>query len=182
MNPIFRMMKRYINMPLKKALPLLFIGALVLSVTTGCVTTTTNTTSSLSDSNKKDVSSGLVISAKAVSPSPQTMGGLTPKSGNVYVVYNCTVKNTGAAGVDIAAQYWHLKSSTGYYDAIEKLPVVAPEFSNIQKSSVGDVGSGYVYFEVPSGAANGPWTSLRYTSEGIYGIMSNQTWDLSVKL
>jgi hypothetical protein len=181
MNPIARMMKRYIKTPLKYAQPLLFIGALILVSTTGCVTTNT-TTSSLSDSNKKDVSSGLVISAKAVSPSPQTMGGVTPKSGNVYVVYNCTVKNVGAAGVDIAAHYWHLKSSTGYYDAIEKLPVVAPEFSNIQKSDVGDVGSGYVYFEVPSGAANGPWTSLRYTNEGIYSILSNETWDLSVKL
>jgi len=30
MNPIARMMKRYIKTPLKYALPLLFIGALVL--------------------------------------------------------------------------------------------------------------------------------------------------------
>jgi hypothetical protein len=37
MDPITRMMKRYINMPLKKALPLLFIGALLLSCTTGCI-------------------------------------------------------------------------------------------------------------------------------------------------
>src|SRR5665811_136319 len=125
MDPIARMMKRYIKMPLKYALPLLFIGALVLASTTGCVTSTTNTSSS--DSNKKDVSSGLVISAKAVSPSPQSMGGVTPKSGNVYVVYNCTVKNTGAAGVDITASYWHLKGPNEYYDAISKLPVVAPE-------------------------------------------------------
>ena len=36
MNPIVRMMKRYIKMPLKYALPLLFIGALVLSATAGC--------------------------------------------------------------------------------------------------------------------------------------------------
>jgi hypothetical protein len=44
MNPIVRMMKRYINMPLKYALPLLFICALVLSATTGCTTSTTNQT------------------------------------------------------------------------------------------------------------------------------------------
>ena len=31
MNPIFRMMKRYIKTPFKYALPLLFIGALVLA-------------------------------------------------------------------------------------------------------------------------------------------------------
>jgi len=180
MNPIVRMMKRYIKTPLKYALPLLFISALVLSATTGCVTATTNTSSS--GSNNKDVSSGLVISAKAVSPSPQTMGGLTPASGNVFVVYNCTVKNTGAPGVNIKSYYWHLKGANGYYDGKDKLPVVAPEFSNIDKSSVGDVASGYVYFEVPSGSANGPWTSLRYTNEGLSSITSNETFDLSVNV
>jgi hypothetical protein len=36
MNPIARMMKRYIKLPLKYALPLLFISALLLSSTTGC--------------------------------------------------------------------------------------------------------------------------------------------------
>jgi hypothetical protein len=36
MNPIARMMKRYIKTPLKYALPLLFIGALVLVSISGC--------------------------------------------------------------------------------------------------------------------------------------------------
>ena len=44
MNPIARIMKRYIKMPLKYALPLLFIGALVLASTTGCVSTPTDAT------------------------------------------------------------------------------------------------------------------------------------------
>jgi hypothetical protein len=39
MNPIVKMTKRYLKMPLKYALPLLFIGALVLASTTGCVDT-----------------------------------------------------------------------------------------------------------------------------------------------
>jgi len=51
MNPIVRMMKRYINMPLRYALPLLFISALVLSATTGCVKTTDPTT------NQADITS-----------------------------------------------------------------------------------------------------------------------------
>ena len=165
MNPIVRMMKRYIKMPLKYALPLLFIGALVLASTTGCVTTTTNTTSS--DSNKKDVSSGIVISsAKLVSNSTQSMRGMKPQAGNVFVVYNCTVKNTGANGIDLRPVYWHLKGPSGYYDAVDLQPVVAPEFSRILNSSVGDVASGYVYFEVPTNAAKGQWTSLRFTNEG----------------
>jgi hypothetical protein len=48
MNPIVRMMKRYIKMPLKYALPLLFIGALVLSSTTGCTVSTKNQASEVS--------------------------------------------------------------------------------------------------------------------------------------
>ncbi|MGB7901277.1 MAG: hypothetical protein WCG09_02365 [Halobacteriota archaeon] len=45
MNPIARMMKRYIKTPLRYALPLLFIGALVLVSMSGCVSsnTTSNT-------------------------------------------------------------------------------------------------------------------------------------------
>ena len=46
MNPIARMMKRYIKTPLKYALPLLFIGSLVLVATTGCVTSNTTQNSS----------------------------------------------------------------------------------------------------------------------------------------
>ena len=44
MNPITRMMKRYIKMPLKYALPLLFIGSLVLVSTTGCTDNTATPT------------------------------------------------------------------------------------------------------------------------------------------
>jgi hypothetical protein len=43
MNPITRMMKRYIKTPLKYALPLLFIGALVLVSISGCTSSTSPT-------------------------------------------------------------------------------------------------------------------------------------------
>ena len=42
MNPIARMMKRYIKTPLKYALPLLFIGSLALVSISGCTSSTTN--------------------------------------------------------------------------------------------------------------------------------------------
>ena len=45
MNQITRMMKRYIKTPLKYALPLLFVGALVLVSISGCVSTPTPTVS-----------------------------------------------------------------------------------------------------------------------------------------
>jgi len=44
MNPITRMMKRYIKTPLKYALPLLFIGSLVLVSISGCTSPTSNAT------------------------------------------------------------------------------------------------------------------------------------------
>jgi hypothetical protein len=88
-NPIDKMVKRYINMPLKKAM--LFICVFVLASTTGCITSTTNTTSA--ESNKKDVSSGLEISsATLISTSTLSVRWTAPQSGNVFVVYNCTVK------------------------------------------------------------------------------------------
>ncbi|ERR1019366_2629736 len=61
MNPIARMMKRYIKMPLKKALPLLFIGALVLVATTGC--TTQNTTQKNQASGVSETSGHALVQA-----------------------------------------------------------------------------------------------------------------------
>jgi uncharacterized protein YjbI with pentapeptide repeats len=46
----------------------------------------------------------------------------------------------------------------------------------------GDAASGYVYFEVPSGSAKGPWTSLRFTNVGLSSILSSETFDLSVNV
>src|SRR5271157_5532239 len=43
MNPITRMMKRYIKTPLKYALPLLFIGSLALVSISGCTSSTNPT-------------------------------------------------------------------------------------------------------------------------------------------
>lgn len=168
MNPIAQMM-RYMNMPLKKALLFLFIVFVMASIT-GCITSTTNTTSS--ESSQKDVSNGLEISsAQLVSTSTLSMRWMTPEEGNVFVVYNCTVKNIGANGVDLRTVYWHLKGPSGYYDAVDLKggvcrQVVAPEFNRILDSSIGDVASGYVYFEVPTNISKGPWTSLRFTNEG----------------
>jgi hypothetical protein len=49
MNPIARIMKQFIKTPLKYALPLLFIGALVLTSTSGCVSTTNTTKTQVSN-------------------------------------------------------------------------------------------------------------------------------------
>lgn len=70
-------------MPLKKALLFLFIVFVMASIT-GCITSTTNTTSS--ESSQKDVSNGLEISsAQLVSTSTLSMRWMTPEEGNVFV-------------------------------------------------------------------------------------------------
>ena len=63
MNPIARMMKRYIKTPLKYALPLLFIGALVLVSISGC-------TSPATTSPSPAVSSAPTAQQATVTPSP----------------------------------------------------------------------------------------------------------------
>ncbi len=55
MNPIARMMKRYIKTPLKYALPLLFIGALVLVSISGCLSSTNNSPSPVASSEPTGV-------------------------------------------------------------------------------------------------------------------------------
>jgi hypothetical protein len=61
------MMKRYINMPLKYALPLLFIGLLVLVSISGCIDNTTNTSPSPSASSATTTPSAAASAAPAQS-------------------------------------------------------------------------------------------------------------------
>jgi hypothetical protein len=70
MNPIAVMMKRYIKTPLKYALPLLFIGALVLVSISGC-------TSPATTSPSPSASSATAQQAK-VTPSPTSEASPTP--------------------------------------------------------------------------------------------------------
>ena len=91
MNPIVRMMKRYIKMPLKKALPLLFICSVVLVATCGCTSSTTQNANSSGSSGNIGVK---VNSQQTVSQISSNLGSVsTPQPGNVFVVFNVTCTN-----------------------------------------------------------------------------------------
>jgi hypothetical protein len=122
MNPIARMMKRYIKMPLKYALPLLFIGALVLVSISGC-TSPANSSPSPSASSAPTAQQAQVSAtptstpapsaAPTSTPAPSATGfvsltvnsmttsnqlgsyplGSTPTPGKTYVVFDVTVTN-----------------------------------------------------------------------------------------
>ena len=112
MNPIARMMKRYINMPLKKALPLLFIGALVLVATTGCTTSTTTQNASGGGSGN----SGVAVAINSQQTASQIGSGYltdAPKAGDVFLIYDVTVTNINQNNQDIGNPYYFKLSTAG---------------------------------------------------------------------
>lgn len=153
MNPIVRMMKRYIKMPLKYALPLLFIGALVLSATTGC-TSPQETTSNVGNATTGGGSGNQVsIVATANQVAVPTLKYYTPKDGYKYVAFNATVKNTNLKSQWIGTSYWQLRDTSGgvYSPTTASYSSDNKEFKSID-SQAGDIVNGIIIYEVPTGA------------------------------
>jgi hypothetical protein len=78
MNPITRMMKRYINMPMKKALPLLFICAILLVSITGCTSSTNTRSSSGGGSPSATVATRTPIATSTPTATPKSTATPTP--------------------------------------------------------------------------------------------------------
>lgn len=102
------------------------------------------------------------------------MARLSLKSGNVYVAFNCTVKNVNAKPLPgeseeyISDGYWNLVDREGkiYYD-VNILAEDTPGFKLFETyfTSPGDVVNGYVFFEVPSGSA---FNCIYYDDGGVH--------------
>ncbi len=142
MNPIMRMIKRYIKTPLKYALPLLFIGALVLVATTGCVT---------SGNAGVDV----VINSKQVSNqigSADLMS--TPSPGHQYLILNVTVKNLNEQDADIGnPNYFKLITADGFaYKDASSSYHLDNAIQSVSHTSPGDKLTGQIAFEIPQSA------------------------------
>jgi hypothetical protein len=150
MNPIARMMKRYINLPLKKALPLLFIGALVLVATTGCVTS--NTTQNSSGGGAGQAGVGVKINSQTTS-SQLGSGDIvsTPKAGYQYLVFNVTVTNLNKNDWDIGNPYYFkLSTSDGTaYTYSSASYYTGNELNSVSHTNPGEKVSGLVAFEIP---------------------------------
>jgi len=154
-------MKRYIKMPLKYALPLLFIGALVLTSTTGCTTT-------------QDASAMNVTAVKTVKV-PQHWGsglyaGENPTPGNKFVGYNVTLKNVNAKDRSVGFNFWELRdTSGGVYQYGGQTSMTNITTFGSYRTEPGDIVSGTLIFEVPK---NATLKSLTY-NDGITKIVTN---------
>lgn len=169
MNPIVRMMKRYIKMPLKKALPLLFIGALVLAATCGCTTTTTQNASSSGSSGNIGVK---INSQQTVYQISSTFGVMsTPTTGNKYVVFNVTCTNNNQQNQALGDPlFFKLTTKDGTaYEASGVWATDPSAIKTITSSSPGEHVSGNVAFEIPQSAV--PKT-LTY-SDGLNQVVTN---------
>ncbi len=113
MNPITRMMKRYIKMPLKYALPLLFIGSLVLVSISGCTSPTNSNQAAGNTSQAASTTATITTSASAsASATPSATPSNTPSptvtpSADVYqvVISGPTVLQPGEGGFWTATVY-----------------------------------------------------------------------------
>jgi hypothetical protein len=167
MNPITRMMKRYVKMPLKYALPLLFIGALVLVSATGCsapVSITpghaTVSTAPSGPGTNYDVS----ISARAVPvPTDEFGGNLTkPQSGYEYAAVQCSLKDNNVANLFTVWREWTAKDANGtlYNNDVSVVDIAnAYPKTTIQP---GDTASGIITYQVPIGTKI---VQMRYLDE-----------------
>ena len=157
MNPIVRMMKRYIKMPLKYALPLLFICALALSATTGC--TTQDTTQSVvnqsaDQSGQQTATNPISVTVKTAGTSMAIGSFYTPQSGYKYVLYNATVKNNNDKDLHVNPTYFTLRTTDSkVYDvATAMYDSSINGFKMVTKTQPGDVVNGILVYEIPQSA------------------------------
>jgi hypothetical protein len=153
MNPIARMMKRYIKTPLKYALPLLFIGALVLVATSGCVTSNTTQNSSGGGTG----ASGVAVKINSQTTSSQLGSGFavsTPKPGYKYLVFDVTVTNLNKNDFDIGNPYYFkLSTSDGtVYSYSSASYYTGNELNPVSHTNPGEKVAGQVVFEIPQSA------------------------------
>lgn len=152
MNPIARMMKRYINMPLKYALPLLFIGALVLCATTGC--TTQETTQSAGNATVGQSGDALTVKINPAGSSATIGQYSAAKTGYKFVSYEASVKNNNVKDQHVNPTFFSLRTSDSkVYDVdIAMYDQSVNGFQMVMKTQPGDIVTGTIIFQIPQNA------------------------------
>ena len=158
MNSITRMMKRYIKTPLKYALPLLFIGALVLVSISGCLSANTNTavasptatpTTAIGTASNSEISIAATYQGVYVSDNQF----MQPSAGDQYVQVYVTVTNVNDPGATIGNQFFFTLFDSNH---VGYQPTTA-SFGNgglqsIDNSNPGQKTAGKLIFEIPQSA------------------------------
>jgi hypothetical protein len=147
------MMKRYIKMPLKKALPLLFIGSLALVATTGCLTSTTTQNSSGGGSGNAGVAV-TIISQQTASQVGSGYLVSTPQPGNQFVIFDVAVKNLNQNSLTLGDPYFFkLTTADGTVYEITSLSFLGNNaLSVVTNTNPGDKVTGQIAFEIPQSA------------------------------
>ncbi len=178
-NPITRMMKRYIKMPLKYALPLLFVGALVLASTTGCTDSTNPSPSASSAPTAQPTKVTASPTAKATptpTAAPTAAKGtasnskisvaasnrgvyvsdnqfIQPKAGNKYVQIYVTVTNVNYPSETIGNQfYFKLFDSKNEGHSPTTASFGEGGLESISNSNPGQKTAGTLVFEISQSA------------------------------
>lgn len=154
-------------MPLKKALPLLFICALVLVATTGC-TDTKNTTQNLSGGGTG--AAGVAVKVNSVNTYSQLGSGYavsTPKAGYKYVVYDVTVTNLNKDDFAIGSPiYFKLSTNDGTaYSYSSASYYTTKEIELVSHTNAGEKVTGQVAFEIPQSATPTKLVYNDYTNQ-----------------
>ena len=162
-------MKRYIKMPLKKALPLLFICSVVLVATCGCTSSTTQNANSSGSSGNIGVK---VNSQQTVSQISSNLGSVsTPQPGNVFVVFNVTCTNNNQQNQALGDPLFFKLTCKGgsAYDASGVWATDPSAIQTISNSNPGEHVTGNVAFEIPQSQVP---TTLTY-SDGLNQVVTN---------
>lgn len=162
-------MKRYIKMPLKYALPLLFICSLVLVSISGCTSSTTQNANSSGGSGNIGVK---VNSQQTTDQIPSNFGVMsTPAAGNKYVVFNVTCTNNNQQNQALGDPlFFKLTCKDGSaYDASGVWATDPSAIQTIQNSNPGEHVTGNVAFEIPQSQVP---TTLTY-SDGLNQVITN---------
>ena len=168
MNAITRMMKRYIKTPLKYALPLLFIGALVLVSVSGCVNTPTPSPSASSAATTApqaqvtatptpSTADFVALKVNSMTTSNQ-LGSYplqsTPSPGRTYVVFDVTVTNQNKNDLYLGNPlYFKLTTSDGTVYQYSPSSVWLENYlTGVFNTKPGDKVTGNIAFEIPQSA------------------------------
>jgi hypothetical protein len=139
-------------MPLKKALPLLFISALVLAATTGCTTKTTETTKNVSGGTAA-TNAGVDVSIVSLGTKASLGTFIKADEGKTFAVYNVTVKNLNAKDRNINEFYFKLRDTDGIVYTVDLGSTAANgAMKAVTDTQPGDIVKGTIAFEIPQGA------------------------------
>jgi len=156
-------------MPLKKALPLLFICSVVLVATCGCTSSTTQNANSSGSSGNIGVK---VNSQQTVSQISSNLGSVsTPQPGNVFVVFNVTCTNNNQQNQALGDPLFFKLTCKGgsAYDASGVWATDPSAIQTISNSNPGEHVTGNVAFEIPQSQVP---TTLTY-SDGLNQVVTN---------